>query len=172
MSSTNAKPDLSQYNYGAISSLVLTADRSALPRRDKEPDGAPTSLAGRIDVRDMGSRVVREGPGDVGGKKRKKSEKVRGKERGVGGKEESTTTALGFSGYTDIVDATHEVEGLGYRPTTVETQEVYELLLSEMHGVLGGQAQDVVRTAADAVLEILKDETRGLKDVDRKREME
>ena len=35
------KQDLSGYNYAAISSLVLTADRSALPRRDKEPDGAP-----------------------------------------------------------------------------------------------------------------------------------
>jgi hypothetical protein len=35
------KPDLSGYSCGAISSLVLTADRSALPRRDKEPDGAP-----------------------------------------------------------------------------------------------------------------------------------
>jgi pre-mRNA-splicing helicase BRR2 len=55
------KPDLSGYNYGVISSLVLTADRSALPtsKRDKEPDGAPTSLAGRIDTREMGSRVQR-----------------------------------------------------------------------------------------------------------------
>jgi pre-mRNA-splicing helicase BRR2 len=35
------KPDLSGYNCVAISSLVLTADRSALPRRDTDPDGAP-----------------------------------------------------------------------------------------------------------------------------------
>lgn len=58
----SGKRDLSGYNYAAISSLVLTADRSALPRRDKEPDGAPTSLAGRIDPREMGSRVQREVP--------------------------------------------------------------------------------------------------------------
>ncbi|KAJ3858454.1 P-loop containing nucleoside triphosphate hydrolase protein [Lentinula novae-zelandiae] len=177
MSSTNnPKPDLSQYNYGAISSLVLTADRSALPRRDKEPDGAPTSLAGRIEVRDMGSRVVREGPGDVG--KRKKRDE-RGKEGGGKKKKEETkgagtgtSTAFGFSGYTDILDATHQVSGLTYRPKTLETQQVYELLLSEMHAILGGQAQDIVRTAADAVLEILKDSSRGLKDLDKKREME
>lgn len=31
------KRDLSGYNYATISFLVLTADRSALPRRDKEP---------------------------------------------------------------------------------------------------------------------------------------
>jgi hypothetical protein len=60
-----AKPNLSGYNYGAISSLVLTAVRSALPRRDKEPDGAPTSLAGRIDPREMGSRVQRAVPKDL-----------------------------------------------------------------------------------------------------------
>ncbi len=48
------KPDLSGYNYGAISSLLLTADRSAIPRRDKEPDGAPESLVGRINPGDMG----------------------------------------------------------------------------------------------------------------------
>ena len=65
------KPDLSGYNYGAIASLVLTADKSALPRRDKEPDGAPTSLVGRIDVREMGSRVLRETPKDLEKKKKK-----------------------------------------------------------------------------------------------------
>ena len=37
----HGKAGLSGYNYGAISSLVLTADRSALPLRDKEPDGKP-----------------------------------------------------------------------------------------------------------------------------------
>ena len=33
------KPNLSGYNYGVISFLVLTADRSALPNQDNEPDG-------------------------------------------------------------------------------------------------------------------------------------
>ena len=66
-----AKPDLSGYNYGAISSLVLTADRSVLPRRDKEPDGAPTSLVGRIDPNQMGSRVLRAQPKDMDKKKKK-----------------------------------------------------------------------------------------------------
>lgn len=65
------EPDLSGYNYGAISSLVLTTDRSALPRRDKEPDGASTSLAGRIDPKEMGSRVQRAAPKDIEKKKKK-----------------------------------------------------------------------------------------------------
>ena len=45
--------DLTRYNYGSISSLVLTADRSELSRRDKEMNGAPTSLSSRIDSKEM-----------------------------------------------------------------------------------------------------------------------
>ena len=49
------------YNYRAISSLLLTVDRSEFPRRDKEPDSAPTCTAGRIDPKEMaqtGSKAI------------------------------------------------------------------------------------------------------------------
>ncbi|KAH9047169.1 putative RNA helicase [Lactarius hengduanensis] len=159
------KPDLSGYNYGAISSLVLTADRSALPRRDKEPDGAPTSLAGRIDSREMGSRVQRAAPKDLEKKKKKAADKQDSSERAAKRRQE----AAGF-GYTDILEATQDVEGLTYRPRTAETREVYELILSTVHLSLGDQAQDVVRSAADIVLESLKNE--NMKDFDKKKEVE
>lgn len=162
----SAKRDLSGYNYAAISSLVLTADRSALPRRDKEPDGAPTSLAGRIDPREMGSRVQREVPKDLDKKKKKATEKQDVQEKVS--KRRAAETA-GF-GYTDIIEATQDVEGLTYRPRTAETREVYELVLSSVHQALGDQAQDVVRSAADTVLESLKNE--ALKDFDKKKEVE
>ena len=158
------KPDLSGYNYGAISSLVLTADRSALPRRDKEPDGAPTSLSGRIDPREMGSRVQRAVPKDLDKKKKKAAEKQDSSERAAKRRQE----AAGF-GYTDILEATQDVEGLTYRPRTAETREVYELILSTVHLALGDQAQDVVRSAADTVLETLKSD---MKDFDKKKEVE
>ncbi|KAJ7343359.1 putative RNA helicase [Mycena albidolilacea] len=160
------RPDLSGYNYGAISSLVLTADRSALPRRDKEPDGAPTSLAGRIDPREMGSRVVREAPKDLEKKKKKASDRQDPSEKQAAKRK---TEASGF-GYTDIIEATQDVEGLNYRPRTAETREVYELILSSVHTSLGDQAQDIVRSAADIVLETLKNE--DMKDFDKKREIE
>jgi len=89
--------NLSGYNYNAISSLVLKADRLSLPCRDK---------------------------------------------------------------------ATQDLERLTYRPRTAETREVYELILSSVHTALGGQAQDIVRSAADMVLEALKNE--GMKDFDKK----
>ncbi|CAL1708451.1 unnamed protein product [Somion occarium] len=160
------KPDLSGYNYAAISSLVLTADRSALPRRDKEPDGAPTSLAGRIDPRDMGSRVQREVPKDLQKKKKKAAEL---KQEAAERIPKRRAAEVGF-GYTDIIEATQDVEGLTYRPRTAETREVYELILSTVHQALGDQAQDIVRSAADAVLESLKNE--NLKDFDKKKEVE
>ena len=160
------KRDLSGYNYAAISSLVLSADRSVLPRRDREPDGAPTSLAGRIDPREMGSRVQREAPKDLEKKKKKAADKQEGAEKVP--KRRAAETA-GF-GYTDIIEATEDVEGLTYRSRTAETREVYELILSSVHQALGDQAQDVVRSAADTVLESLKNE--NLKDFDKKKEVE
>ncbi len=159
------KRDLSGYNYAAISSLVLSADRSVLPRRDKEPDGAPTSLVGRIDPREMGSRVQREVPKDLEKKKKKAVDRQEGEKVP---KRRAAETA-GF-GYTDIIEATEDVEGLIYRPRTAETREVYELILSQVHQALGDQAQDVVRSAADTVLESLKNE--NLKDFDKKKEVE
>lgn len=159
------KPDLSGYNYGAISSLVLTADRSALPRRDKEPDGAPTSLVGRIAPGEMGSRVQRAAPKDMDKKKKKAAEQDPSERQLAKRKAE----AAGF-GYTDIIEATQDVEGLTYRPRTAETREVYELILSSVHQALGDQAQDIVRSAADAVLETLKNDS--MKDFDKKKEVE
>ncbi len=162
----SAKRDLSGYNYAAISSLVLTADRSALPRRDKEPDGAPTSLVGRIDPREMGSRVQREAPKDLDKKKKKAAEKQDAAERPAKRKAADVT---GF-GYTDVIEATEDVEGLTYRPRTAETREVYELILASVHQALGDQVQDVVRSAADTVLETLKND--NMKDFDKKKDVE
>ncbi|KIJ63099.1 hypothetical protein HYDPIDRAFT_29788 [Hydnomerulius pinastri MD-312] len=161
------KPDLSQYNYGAISSLVLTADRSALPRRDREPDGAPTSLAGRIDVKEMGSRVQRAAPKDMEKKKKKAGDA--GRQEGVEKAAAKRRVDAGF-GFTDIIESTQDVEGLTYRPRTAETREVYELMLAAVHQALGDQAQDIIRSATDTVLESLKNES--MKDFDKKKEIE
>ncbi|KAH8119267.1 Sec63-domain-containing protein [Phellopilus nigrolimitatus] len=165
MAPPGARPDLSGYNYGAISSLVLQADKSGLPRRDREPDGAPESLVGRIDPRQMGSRVQRQLPKDLEKKKKKAAERTEG-ERPARRKAEA---AAGF-GYTDIIEATQDVEGLTYRPRTAETREVYELILATVHQALGDQANDIVRSAADTALETLKNE--ALKDFDKKKEIE
>jgi pre-mRNA-splicing helicase BRR2 len=183
---SGVKRDLSGYNYGAISSLVLNAgaqtrfeksvfrlnkarlwfhlDRRALPRRDREPDGLPESLVGRIDPRDMGSRILREAPKDLEKKKKAARSNNLGRAQRRRGPE---PVALGHS---NVIDATQDVEGLMYRPRTAETREMYELMLATVHRAVGDQAQDIVRSAADAVLETLKLDS--LKDFDKKKEVE
>ncbi|KAG8794998.1 DEIH-box ATPase, partial [Serendipita sp. 398] len=160
------KQDLSQYAYSAISSLVLNPNRG---RREKEPDGAPETLSGRIDPREMGSRVRREVPKELLEKKKKATgeEKATTKKRATAAAAAAVNAGFGFS---DIIEATQDVEGIRYQPRTAETRTVYELILGSVHRLLGDQAQDVVRSAADTILETLK--TEGLKDFDKKKEIE
>ncbi|PCH44487.1 hypothetical protein WOLCODRAFT_154532 [Wolfiporia cocos MD-104 SS10] len=134
----SAKQDLSSYSYAAISSLVLTADRSALLRRDKEPNGTPTSLAGRIDPHEMGSRDLEE-----------KKKKATDKQDTSGRQPKCRVEATGF-GSLDIINATQDVEGLTHRPCTAGTHE----------------AHDVIHSAANTILEMLKNE--NMKDFNKK----
>ena len=125
----SAKRDLSGYNYSAISSLVLTADRSALPRRDKEPDGAPTSLAGRIDPREMGSRVHWQAPKDL----QKNNKKATENPDSSAAKRKADFSGFGYA----VIEATQDVEGLTYLPRTAEIREVYEHILISIHTAFG-----------------------------------
>ncbi|KAJ8489446.1 hypothetical protein ONZ45_g13585 [Pleurotus djamor] len=56
MAGKPGKIDYSAHNYILISSLVLLADRTAFPRRDKEPYGD------HLDPKEMGSYVQRPAP--------------------------------------------------------------------------------------------------------------
>lgn len=160
---------LNQYQYAANSSLVLQADRSGLPRRDQEPTGEPESLWGKIDPKDFGSRAVREKPKGLEEMKKKasqRSEELAEKRRRK--KEESAISRA--YGYSSVLSATEDWEGLNYRPRTKETREAYEHILAFVYEHLGDQARDVIRSAADDVLDTLKTDT--LKDFDKKREIE
>lgn len=122
------KPDLSGYCYGAIFSRAFTADRSANRQRDKELNGAPESLVGRINPNDMGSRVQQQAPKDLEKKKKKVTELKDASEKA--GKRRAAEAGFGYS---DIIEATQDLEGLTYRPSTTETREVYELILLTVH---------------------------------------
>lgn len=159
--------DLSGFNYGAISSLVVNQDRSII--RQDEPTGAPETLVGRVSIKDMGSRVQREAPADLE-KRRAKNAKLSSAdevERNIRRQQERTNAQFGAAG---ILDAVAEMEGLRYRPRTAETREVYELMLGLVHQVLGDQTQEVVRSAADTILESLKSD--DLKEFDKRKEVE
>ncbi|ORX75112.1 hypothetical protein K493DRAFT_309247, partial [Basidiobolus meristosporus CBS 931.73] len=157
----------SQYQYTQNSNLVLQADRSALPRRDQEPSGEPETLHGRINPKEFGSRAVRDTVKFKAEKKNTQDEHVILEKRKKRKEESSLKSAYGFN---NVLSATDDFEGLEYRPRTKETRAVYELILAFVSQNLGDQPHDVIRSAADSVLEILKSE--NMKDFDKKSEIE
>ncbi|KAI0482782.1 Sec63 Brl domain-containing protein, partial [Xylariaceae sp. FL0804] len=166
--------DVSQYKYSAMSNLVLQADRRFVTRRNDEATGDPESLAGRLRINDMGSRVARDSvpkpkkaaglPGvDRGGVQEGRDILAREQRKRKG--DPSQMRATGILGQSDLL-----VEGLTYRPRTTATRETYNLILHVVANSLGDVSQDVVISAADAVLEYLKDE--DMKDFDKKKEVD
>ncbi|WFC94772.1 RNA helicase [Malassezia brasiliensis] len=153
--------DLSGYQYSALSSLVLSSGRRP---GENEPTGEAESLVGRIDPKAMGSRVTRQPVADVEKKKRKAAELD--ELHGAHGARKARAAPQ----YANVLQASAELDGLRYQPRTDETRGVYELILALIHTTLGDQTSEVVRSAADTALEILKDD--ALKDLDRKREIE
>lgn len=156
--------NVSQYKYSAMSNLVLQADRRFINRSKDEPTGDPESLANRISIRDMGSRIARENAP----KKKSTASGLQGVQRGSIREgedvlereqrkrkrgEPAQSRAVGLSAGDALI------EGLKYRPRTPATRQTYDLLLTVTANKLGDAPQEVVRSAADAVLEFLKDDS-------------
>jgi pre-mRNA-splicing helicase BRR2 len=166
--------DVSQYKYSAMSNLVLQADRRFVTRRNDEVTGDPESLAGRLSIRDMGSRSGRDNV------PKKKASGLTGVERGDLSegqdilereqlkRKRGEPAQLRGSGILSAADAL--VEGIVYRPRTSATRATYDLILTTVANNLGDVSHEIVRSAADAVLEYLKDD--DLKDFDKKKEID
>ena len=168
--------NISQYKYTAMSNLVLQHDKRFSTRRNDEVTGDPESLAGRINIRDMGSRDNRE----TAPKQKKKTTDLKDVERGSiqegqdvlereqRKRKRGEPQQLRGTGILSAADAL--VEGLKYRPRTPATRQTYDLILTTTANNLGDVPHEVVRSAADAILETLKDE--NMKDFDKKKEID
>ncbi|KAK3372516.1 Sec63 Brl domain-containing protein [Podospora didyma] len=168
---TDHHRDVSQYKYSAMSNLVLQADRRFVTRRTDEATGDPESLAGRLSINDMGSRVARESA-----PKPKKTSAMPDVERGS--LREGAEILDRMRGRPDTVargggilsGAEAAIEGIRYRPRTQPTRNAFNLILTIAAEHLGDVSHEIVRSAADAVLEYLKDD--DLKDYDKKKEID
>ena len=168
--------NISQYKYTAMSNLVLQHDKRFSTRRNDEVTGDPESLAGRINIRDMGSRDNRE----TAPKQKKKTTDLKDVERGSiqegqdvlereqKKRKRGEPQQLRGTGILSAADAL--VEGLKYRPRTPATRQTYDLILTTTANNLSDVPHEVVRSAADAILETLKDE--NMKDFDKKKEID
>ncbi|EON62048.1 hypothetical protein W97_01267 [Coniosporium apollinis CBS 100218] len=174
MADQKKENNLAQFKYAAMSNLVLQADRRFVTRRGDENTGDPESLAGRLSIRDMGSRTAREaapvhkkGTGPAGvvrgsiregedvlereQKKRKRGEPAQ--MRGVG-----------------ILSQDLDIAGLSYRPRTPATRATYDLIITIVGRSLGDVPASVTLSAADMILEYLKND--DMKDYDKKKEID
>lgn len=154
-----ADNNLGQYKYSAMSNLVLQADRRFVSRRGDDATGDPESLAGRINLGEMGSRTSREkAPVSAAtqdqARKRKRTEPVQ------------SSRAAGILSAQDM-----NIEGLRYRPRTAATKDVYDLISTNVAQKMGGDyGLAITASATDSILEYLKDDS--LKDFDKKKEID
>ncbi|KAI5799146.1 Sec63 Brl domain-containing protein [Peziza echinospora] len=174
--------DPNQYKYTAMSNLVLRADKSLMDRvrRTDDATGDPESLAGKVNLKEMGSRVARDiAPKDKLKKKQDKADKGKKKtakelddEDMTAGARKRRREAQSHGGVSTILTSTNDISNLIYHPRTAATQATYSLILTLVHGLLGDVPHSMTRSAADYVLQILKDTESGKKDFDKKKEIE
>jgi pre-mRNA-splicing helicase BRR2 len=166
---------LAQFKYSAMSNLVLQADKRFVTRRGEENTGDPESLAGRINIRNMGGRTARD---NAPTQKKKPTGALDMKRGGIneGGdvlereqrkrkRGEADDFGAGRNTQQDLL-----VEDLRYKPRTPATRQTFNLIITIVGKNLGDVPAHVTRSAADAVLEFLKDD--GLKDFDKKKEVD
>ncbi|XP_026190378.1 U5 small nuclear ribonucleoprotein 200 kDa helicase [Cyclospora cayetanensis] len=154
-----------RFEYRQNSNLVLQRDPylTGAPggAHQGEPTGEPETLAGRK-LYPMGDKAER-------GLKKEEKEKI-GKRRAKqaeGGL--AKRSKLDVKKGATVLDA-DVTENFFYRPTTRATNQVYEQLLVVLQQQLGDQPDEVLRGAADEVLQVLKED--GIREGDRKRSIE
>lgn len=161
---------LAQFKYAAMSNLVLQADRRFVTRRTDENTGDPESLAGRVQIRDMGAALskndsapskkfavanvergnIREGEDVLEREQRKKNRDA----------QSQSTFAL-----ADV-----EIEDLRYRPRSDATRNTYNHIVTTVGKHLGDVSGQIIVSATDVVIETLKNEE--MKDFDKKKEVD
>ena len=145
---------------------MLTSDNK--DRVTGEPTGEPETLWGRIKPGQFGDRVHRDKPAEL------EDRKKRARERRKGGMDQDDLDVLNArrkKGRAQAVSSVLTADADGsYRPKTRETRAAYEALLGMIQGQFGDQPQDVLRGAAEEVLEVLKDDHKT--DPERKKNVE
>lgn len=109
-------------------------------RNTDEPDSNPASLAGQISMKDMGSRV----------------QSAPATERAPP-KEETTKQQA-----APILQNDLGFENIGYRPTTVENNDIFEKLTAEVRTHIPDELHSVILSAADMILEALKNDNTSI----------
>src|SRR5947207_9767403 len=159
----NRQQFLKGMRYSEMSNLVMSSDKRDRGPRIEGLTGEPESLAGKINAREMGSRLpvsesVTEKTTLSSGQYVAEDQITRKRKRDRAGD------------FLNVLDAT-EYEGLTYRPKGPEGRQNFANILTLTTEVIGDVAHDILRSAADAALEIMKDDSIH-KDFDKKKQIE
>lgn len=152
-----------QYEYNANASLVLS---STEPRGGRDgPSGEVLTLVGKLSSKQMysqmGDRASHSGGDELKQRLDQRTKKKR--ERKEASKYDMRKKAKKNRGILTDDQA-------GYRPQHRDTQAAYEVLLTFVSEEMGDKPHDVLRSAADEVIAILKDES--LRQKKKKKEIE
>ncbi|CDR46896.1 CYFA0S26e01288g1_1 [Cyberlindnera fabianii] len=152
--------DNNKYKYEEMSNQVLQQDRRMMSNRSNPQKdaaiSAPTSLAGKISMKEMGTRAhVEDDDSQEKTVAKSIAEKFKKKEQQKRLATGSTSSRVRNS---TLLDA--DVENLKYRPRSSDTTAAYEDLVAWVARVLGGDIPHAtVLSATDVVLEVLKDDS-------------
>ncbi|KAL3923274.1 MAG: hypothetical protein SGILL_001748 [Bacillariaceae sp.] len=150
------------YSYAEMSNKVVQQGRG---NRSNEPTGEVESLRGRKSIGRMGDRVAAGDGGHAAAKhprpsellnEKKKSKKQRQDPLGDAGARKRAENAVAASGGQTILDLDNLT---GYQPTTQMARSAYENILTTIgsSSLLGSQASNILKDAAEEVIKLLKD---------------
>ncbi|CAF0999985.1 unnamed protein product [Rotaria sordida] len=149
----------SQYDHKSNSNLVLPTNSSSNDQHERNKStGEVQSIVEDIKDFRMGDRVQHTRPASIN-KKQKKDED-----------HSSIYDITRFKGQTLLSDLTDDTSNILYQPKTYETKQIYETLLNFIQETIGDQTQTILRSAADEILILLKDNK--LNNQDRKNKIE
>eukprot|EP01129_Flabellula_baltica_P012165 TRINITY_DN5448_c0_g2_i1.p1 TRINITY_DN5448_c0_g2~~TRINITY_DN5448_c0_g2_i1.p1 ORF type:complete len:2132 (-),score=479.57 TRINITY_DN5448_c0_g2_i1:7-6402(-) len=136
-------------SYRANQNLVIHGERKS--KTSKEPTGEPESLKDKVLYEFGGlaerNSVPEEFKKKYGAKKRARAEEDYSYQSRKKARYQSGSVLEGG-----------EAEGIKYYPRSRMTQNAYEKLLGFIIHYVGNQQQNVIKSAADEVLEVMKDE--------------
>lgn len=137
--------DLSRFKYDEMSNKVEKLDRRFASRKDA--DSQPQSLKNRITRSEMGARLR-----EAETSKNIEKEKARQQNQAQHQKKKKKASV---EGEVDLLSESYE--GLIYLPRTPETQEAYQKILDWVFQQWDAP-RNVIRSAADALLQVMKRE--------------
>jgi pre-mRNA-splicing helicase BRR2 len=154
------KKELSEFDYKAMSSLVIQQDRRGGPSR-AEGTGEPESIKTHLHKMRMGERVVQSKPASSKKPAAGAGATAAGAGTGAGsrrhGARQQASALARAAAAGGPGSSARPGDTRAYYPRTPDTSRAYDTLLTLVAQCLGDQPDDVLHSAAESVVRALRD---------------